>query len=138
VSYWRIFYHLVWATKQREPLLDDRCEAMVHGTILNKAKELGITIHVIGGVEDHVHLVSTIPPKLAVAEGVRQLKGASSHYVNHQCCGEQKFAWQDGYGVLTLGERSMPDVVKYVKDQRQHHNTGTIIPIFERIDENEP
>ena len=137
MSYWRIFYHLVWATKQREPLLDDRCEAMVHGTILNKAKELGITIHAIGGVEDHVHLVSTIPPKLAVAEGVRQLKGASSHYVNHQCGGEQKFAWQDGYGVLTLGERSMPDVVKYVKDQRQHHNTGTIIPILERTDENE-
>ena len=81
--------------------------------------------------------MSTIPPKLAVAEGVRQLKGASSHYVNHQRGGEQKFAWQDGYGVLTLGERSMPDVVKYVKNQRQHHSAGTIIPVFERTDEND-
>ena len=138
MSYWRIFYHLIWATKQREPMLDERVEAMVYGVILNKAKELGILIHAIGGVEDHVHLATTIPPKLAVAEGVRQLKGASSYYVNHQGSGGQKLTWQDGYGVLTLGERSIPDVVKYVKDQRQHHNAGTIIPIFERTDENEP
>jgi REP element-mobilizing transposase RayT len=137
VSYWRIFYHLIWATKQREPLLGERVEAMVYGTILHKAKELDIIVHAIGGVEDHVHLTATIPPKLAIAEGVRQLKGASSYYVNQQGGGEQKFMWQDGYGVLTLGERSMPDLVKYVKDQRQHHNAGTIIPIFERIDENE-
>jgi putative transposase len=137
MSYWRIFYHLIWATKQREPMLDERVEAMVYGTILNKAKELSISIHAIGGVKDHIHLTATIPPKLAVAEGVRQLKGASSHYVNHQSGGEQKFTWQDGYGVLTLGERSMPDAVQYVKNQRQHHNAGTIIPIYERIDENE-
>ena len=136
MSYWRIFYHLIWATKQRERLLDGRVEAMVYGVILNKSKELGIIIHAIGGVEDHVHLVATIPPRLVVAEGVRQLKGASSHYVNLQGDGEQKFSWQDGYGVLTLGERSMPDVVKYVKEQRQHHNAGTIISIFERIEEN--
>jgi putative transposase len=136
VSYWRIFYHLIWATKQREPLLNERIEAMVYGVVLNKAKELGIIIHAIGGVEDHIHVTTTIPPKLAVAEGVRQLKGASSYYVNHQDGGEQKFTWQDGYGVLTLGERSMPDVVKYVKNQRQHHDAGTTIPVFERTDEN--
>jgi putative transposase len=138
VSYWRVFYHLIWARKQRERLLDERLEAMVYGAILNKAVAIGIVIHAIGGVEDHVHLVSTIPPKLAVAEGVRQLKGVSSYYVNHKGDGAQNFAWQDGYGVLTLGERSVPDVVKYVNGQRQHHYAGTISPIFERIDENEP
>ena len=137
MSYWRIFYHLIWATKRRESLLDERVEAMVYGTILNKAKELGIIVHAIGGREDHLHVVATIPPKMAVAEGVRQLKGASSHYVNLQCDGEQRFSWQDSYGVLTLGERSMPDVVKYVKNQRQHHDAGTTIPIFERTDESE-
>lgn len=137
MSYWRTFYHLVWATKQREPLLVARVEAMVYGAILNKAKELGVIIHAIGGIEEHVHIVSTIAPKLAVTEAVRQFKGASSYYVNHQSGAEQKFAWQDGYGVLTLGERSVPDVVRYVKNQRQHHNAGTVLPIFERTDENE-
>ena len=57
MSYWRIFYHLIWATKQREPLLNERVEAMVYGVILNKAKELGIIIHAIGGVEEHVHVL---------------------------------------------------------------------------------
>lgn len=137
MSYWRIFYHLIWATKQREPLLNERIEAMAYSAILNKARELGIIIHAIGGTEDHVHIMATIPPKLAVAEGVRQLKGASSHYVNHEEDGEQEFAWQEGYGVLTLGERSMPDVVAYVKNQRQHHHAGTTNSVLERIDENE-
>jgi REP element-mobilizing transposase RayT len=71
---------------------------MVYGVILNNSNEPGIIIQAIGGVEDHVHLVATIPSRLAVAEGVRQLKGASSHHINLQGGGEQKFSWQDGYG----------------------------------------
>jgi putative transposase len=137
MSYWRLFYHLIWATKQREPLLDERTERMAYGAILNKAKELGVIIHAIGGIEDHIHLVATIPPKLAVAECVRQLKGASSYYINHQGAREQEFMWQEGYGALTLSERSVPDAVEYVKAQRSRHNAGTTVPVLERIDEDE-
>jgi REP element-mobilizing transposase RayT len=84
MSYWRLHYHLVWATYQRSPWLCDDVERMVYGTILNKAKELGVLIHQIGNTDDHIHIVASIPPKIAVAECVRHFKGASSHYVNQQ------------------------------------------------------
>jgi REP element-mobilizing transposase RayT len=120
MSYWRLHYHLVWATYQRAPLLDESLERQVYGTILGKAKELGVFIHAIGNVEDHIHVAASIPPKLAVADCIKHFKGASSHYVNHQPGASGGFGWQDGYGALAFGDRAMEDVVAYVRNQEEH------------------
>ena len=61
MAYWRLHYHLVWATYQREPLIDSNCEAIIHRTLYGKAKELGVRIHAVGSVDDHVHVVASIP-----------------------------------------------------------------------------
>ncbi len=74
---------------------------------------------------DHVHLIVAIPPRLAVAEVVKQIKGASSHYVNHVLDIGELFAWQRGYGVLTLGERQRKDAEEYVRSQKLHHWSDT-------------
>ncbi len=135
MSYWRLHYHLVWATYQRLPLLTDALERQVYGTILGKAKEFGIIIHAIGNIEDHIHVAASIPPKLAVADCIKHFKGASSHYVNHQPGASGGFGWQDGYGVLTFGERAMEDVVAYVRNQKEHHRQKTIRAPLERMTE---
>ena len=132
MSYWLLHYHLVWATYQRSPWLADDVERMVYGTILNKAKELGVLIHQVGNTDDHIHIVASIPPKLAVAECVRHFKGASSHYVNEQAVIADHFGWQDGYGVFTFGERPMKRIVAYAKGQRKHHAEGTTVAYCER------
>ncbi len=135
MAYWRLHYHLIWATYQRLPLLTESLERQVYGTILGKAKELGIIVHAIGGVEDHVHVVVSIPPKTSVADCVRHFKGASSHYVNHQPNAEGNFAWQEGYGALTFGDRAMQDVVAYVRNQKEHHRQNNTRTSFERMTE---
>jgi len=135
MAYWRLHYHLTWATYQREPFLTEALTRQVYGTILNKAKELGIIVHAMGSVDDHIHVVASIPPKLAVAECVKQFKGASSHWLNHQPGATGGFGWQDGYGAVTFGERSMADVVSYVRNQREHHTQTTTRAIFESIAE---
>jgi putative transposase len=121
MPYHRLYYHLIWATYQREPWLIDEIERQVYGTILNKAKELECAIHAIGGIDDHLHLAVSIPPKLAVAEVIRQFKGASAHYVNHQPQAVGNFRWQSGYGALTFGERSMETIVTYIRHQIENH-----------------
>ena len=135
MAYWRLHYHLVWATYQRLPFLSEAIERQVYGAILGKAKELGIIVHAIGGIEDHVHAAVSIPPKIAVADCVRHFKGASSHYVNHQPNAEGNFAWQEGYGALTFGDRAMQDVVAYVRNQKEHHWQNTTHAAFERMTE---
>ncbi len=135
MAYWRLHYHLVWATYQRLPFLTESLERQVYGTILGKAKELSIIVHAIGGIQDHIHVVASIPPKISVADCVRHFKGASSHYVNHQPNAEGNFAWQQGYGALTFGDRAMEDVVAYVRNQKEHHQQNTTRASFERMTE---
>ena len=137
MAFWRFYYHLIWATYQREPLLTEPIERQVYGTILNKAKELSCIVHAIGGIEDHIHLAISIPPKYAVSEVIRQLKGASAYYVNHQPDASQTFRWQRGYGALTFGERSLATIVAYIHNQKEHHRQDTTIAIYERLETDE-
>ena len=123
MAYWRLHYHIVWTTWRREPLIDADREAMIHRIVYGKAQELGVLVQAIGGVDDHLHVVASIPPQLSIAQCIGQFKGASSHRVNRDTP-ERTFRWQDGYGVLSLGERSLATVVAYVRYQREHHSTG--------------
>jgi REP element-mobilizing transposase RayT len=134
MAYWRLHYHLVWATFRREPLIDSACAALIHQTLYGKAKELGILIHAVGNGEDHTHVVASIPPKLSVAGCVGKFKGASSHRVN-QASRQQTFQWQGGYGALSLGERSLERVIAYARNQREHHRTGRAVALYERCTE---
>ena len=84
---------------------------------------------------DHVHAVLSIPPKIAVADCVRHLKGASAYAINHMEESNGQFKWQAGYGALTVGERSLEIVKDYAARQKEHHRNGTIIDIYERMDE---
>ena len=135
MPFYQIYYHLIWATYKREPFLVDRIEKQVYGTILSKAKELDCPVHAIGGIDDHIHIAISIVPKLAVANVIRQLKGASSYYVNHQPNAGPTFGWQRGYGALTFGGRSMPTVVAYIQNQKEHHQQNTTIALYERVNE---
>jgi putative transposase len=107
VALWRTYFHLIWGTKDRAMLIDSVLEPRLYGYMAGKAESLGCIVHAIGGVSEHVHLVVSIPPKVSVAELVQVIKGSSSYYVNHELgTGQAAFAWQRGYGVLTLGSHN--------------------------------
>ena len=107
---------------------------MFYGVLYNKAKELGVKIHAAGNIEDHAHVVASIPPKLAVADCVRQLKGASSYAINHMDGSDGKFKWQEGYRALSIGERSLDTVKEYAARQKEHHRENKINEVYERAD----
>jgi REP element-mobilizing transposase RayT len=134
MPYYRLFYHLIWGTKNREPVIQPEFEASLHHVIAAKAKDLGAFVYAIGGVEDHVHLVATVPPPIALADFIGQVKGNSSHWVNHETSLPYHFSWQAEYGVVSFGGKQLDLVVKYVKNQRQHHLEGTIIRFLERVE----
>ncbi|MDP2662268.1 MAG: transposase, partial [Dehalococcoidia bacterium] len=75
------------------------------------------------------------PPGIALAEFIRQLKGSSSHFVNHELAPRVAFAWQADYGVMSLDSKQLDGVVKYVKEQKKHHSQQTTIPVLERLRE---
>jgi len=135
VAFWRLYYHLVWATKNREHLIQPEIEARLYAYLVAKASELDLYVYAINGWYDHLHLVVSIPPKHAVAYVVKCLKGASSHDLNHAGGLDYHFAWQRGYGALSLGERQRPSAEAYVEGQKQHHENQTASKWLERYTE---
>jgi putative transposase len=137
MTFWRLHYHLIWATFEREPTLMTDLEKMFYGVLYNKAQELGLIIHAAGNVEDHTHVVASIPPKIAVAECVRQIKGASAYAINRMPGGGGQFKRQEGYGALSVDDRCLPIVMAYANNQKDHHRTNQIIADFERMNDDE-
>lgn len=84
MPYIQLVYHLVWATKLREPIITSGLQPRLYGYIKSQAQRYEARLYVIGGIEDHIHLVTTIPPKIAVAKFVADIdiKESSSHFVN--------------------------------------------------------
>jgi putative transposase len=76
-----------------------------------------------------VHLVVSIPPKLAIAEFARRIKGSSSHFMNQTYL--EQFAWQREYGVFSLGGKQLSQAIAYVQNQKEHHATGKIMRAIE-------
>jgi putative transposase len=132
MTFWKTYYHLVWATKDRLPLITENIEVELYNYIRNKCSELNCPFPSIGGINDHIHLVVSIPPSLSIADLVRRVKGSSSHFVNQsQLNPEFKFAWQHEYGVFSLGGKQLDRAVSYVKNQKQHHAQGSIVRFLE-------
>jgi putative transposase len=137
MPYWQLFYHVTWSTKNREPLLTPDLEPLVHELIRGKAIGLGATVFAVNGMADHIHLITSIPPKIAVAIFIGQVKGITSTKVNKSLSVSPLFAWQDEYGIFSLDKKRLPNHVAYVERQKEHHAQGTIIPLLERMYENQ-
>jgi putative transposase len=135
MAYWRLFYHLVWATHKRMPLISPEHEPIIHDFLKVKAVGLDATVFAINGMADHVHCVVSIPPSIAVANFVGQIKGITSAKFNTQfAMSDPKFAWQESYGAFSVDGKRLPHIIEYVQNQKQHHASHYLIPILERTD----
>ena len=136
MPYYRLFFHIVWATKKRLPLITEANRDPLYASMRTKVNELNGIVHALNGMDDHVHLVVTVPPNLALAALIGQVKGVSSHLANR--VGGAAFAWQSEYGVLSISESHLPAVVRYVVEQQQHHRLGSLgerLEFLKAIDE---
>jgi REP element-mobilizing transposase RayT len=132
---WRCYYHLIWTTKYRQPIITAQHERIIYSAIRQKCYELKCHPIEINGVADHIHVVTTIPPSHSVADIIRQLKGVSSYEVNQQLVLKEAFHWQRGYGVLTFGEKVIPQIVEYVSNQKQRHQVGNVFDYLEQVED---
>jgi len=120
-TYTQILYHIVFSTKNRETTLsaDRRPELYkyIWGVIQNKDSHL----YRINGVEDHIHILSSLHPSLALSDFVKDIKVSSSSWIkNHQVFSHFTH-WQDGYGAFTLSIKEKDALIEYIKDQEEHH-----------------
>ncbi len=132
--FYQLIYHFVWSTKNRELLLTPTVEALLFPHISYKCKELGYTLYAVNGTSDHLHVLLGLTPTILVADVAKKLKGASSYHINHESGLNETLYWQDGYGVVTLRQAEIPKVVRYIQNQKEHHRTGKLSEILERME----
>jgi REP element-mobilizing transposase RayT len=82
----------------------------------NKMKALAI-----GGVEDHVHVLLSIPSTLSIAKSVQLLKGNSSKWIHQTFPQQRMFEWQEGYGAFSIAVSGVGDTLRYIQSQEEHH-----------------
>jgi putative transposase len=133
--YSEINLHFVWHTKNSAPLLTPTVEPVAHRCIRKRIVDFGgVFVHEIGGTDNHVHIAVTVDPTITPSEFIGQIKGGSSHDVNHQPDAHCKLLeWQTGYGVVSFGTKDLAWVVRYIRKQREHHQRDRVFERLERI-----
>jgi putative transposase len=116
-----LVYHVVFSTKDRMPIITQEIHDELHRYIGGIVKGEGGTLLQIGGMPDHIHRVIKLKPVHALSDIMQKVKGSSSKWVKGQNRLLEKFSWQDGYGAFTVSESQIPAVVRYVKNQADHH-----------------
>ena len=125
MSYTSLFYHIVFSTKDRHPLLSGAllgrvCEYM--GGIIRNMKGKMLAGN---GAADHVHLAAVLHPTTALADALRDIKSSSSRWIHEEFPDLRGFGWQDGYAAFTVSRSVFPDVVAYIRNQEAHHKKLT-------------
>jgi len=115
-----LLYHLIFATKQREPVIAVAWRAKLHEYLGGTARGLGATTLGVGGVADHVHLLVSLKPTHCISDFMRELKKSSSSWVR-ETIGLKSFHWQEGYSAFTVSASSRESVRTYIAAQEKHH-----------------
>jgi len=110
--------HCVFSTKQRQPLIV--APEKLWNYLRGIGRNIGVNVVAAGGTTNHVHLLLAIPPTSTVATVMRDLKANSSRHLNEQ---QRGFAWQDGYGAISVSPSQLRPVVTYIEHQDEHHHT---------------
>jgi REP element-mobilizing transposase RayT len=120
-SFTQLYAHLIFSTKDREPLLDRTVRPRVHAYLAAILRDLDSPWVVAGGVADHVHLLFDMGKMRSPVEMVEHVKRESSKFVKTLGTAYRGFYWQRGYGMFSVGPTGRDEVEAYVRDQESHH-----------------
>ena len=118
-SYVSNLIHCVFSTKNRQRLIQPEFEARVWAFMGGIARANGMKALAVGGIEDHVHVLLSLPGTVPVSKGVQLIKAGSSKMI--RATFTKDFEWQEGYGAFSIGVSQVKATVAYIRNQRAHH-----------------
>lgn len=125
MSFLKIWIHLVFSTKNREPYLTKDIRYKVHQHITENCKEKDIFLLAVNGYTDHLHCLISLGKEQSIAKIAQLIKGESSFWINKNEICKTKFCWQDDYFAVSVSESQVATVKKYIQNQEAHHSKST-------------
>ena len=131
MSYTNLLYHIVYATKERAPLITKTLRPRLHEYLGGTVRGLGGIALEINGTNDHVHILAKLGPTISVSEFLSKLKSGSSGWARRKTAG--RFAWQARFGAFTVSESQVERVRRYIRNQEEHHRKQSFEEEFKAL-----
>ena len=123
MSWVRIWVHLVFSTKNREPyLISSEVRSKIFSHISENAKGKDIWLDTLNGYHEHAHCLLLLNKELSISKEAQLIKGESSHWINLNKLIKEEFCWQDDYWAVGVSESHVEQVRKYILNQERHHS----------------
>jgi putative transposase len=136
----QLYIHIVFSVSGRQNLIQKRWKDELHKYICGIVSGKEQKAYAIGGMADHIHLLVSIKPGIAVSDLVRDIKANSSRWINERGFIVGKFKWQEGFGAFSYGKSQLDSVIAYINNQEQHHKKKTFreeyIELLQKFDVN--
>ena len=117
-SFSRNHIHLIFSTKERRKTINKELQPPLWAYLAGICRNFEMIALMVGGTQNHVHLLFHLPPKLALAKAVQLLKSNSSKWMSDQV---REFSWQEGYGAFSVSSSNIESVTRYIQNQEAHH-----------------
>ena len=121
----KVYLHVAYSTKHREPLLDNAWREELFHILGGTANHLGCQSLIVGGIEDHVHLLFQLGRTITIADAVGKIKSTSTVWINQHHTFQSPFRWQAGYAAFSVSQSSVEAVREYIRRQPEHHAKKT-------------
>ena len=121
MSYVKVWIHVVWGTKSREPILTKEARAILFPHIKENAKNKGIYIDTVNGYLEHVHCLIALNADTSISKTLQLIKGEASKWLNEQGVIKDKLEWAHEYFAISVSESIVEKVREYIKNQEEHH-----------------
>jgi putative transposase len=120
-TFTNLLTHIIFSTKDRAPYIDAELKPEIHAYLGGMVREIKGKAYIINGTADHVHLLVSLPPTIALSEAMKIIKANSSRWVGDKWRSRRDFGWQTGYGAFSVSKSNVPGVIKYIQNQEEHH-----------------
>ena len=120
-----ILVHIIFSTKDRQPLINQSVEGQLHAYMAAVFKKYDSPALIIGGIENHVHILFALSKKYSLSKILEDVKKCSSKWIKTVCPDCGKFYWQNGYGAFSIGFSGKSAAINYIKNQKEHHRNKT-------------
>jgi len=127
----KILVHVIFSTKNREPVIPREIRPSLYAYISGILENLHCPSLQTGAPADHLHALLSLARTRTVADVVEEVKKSSSKWMKQQ--GVDSFFWQAGYGAFSIGESQVPALVKYIARQEEHHRHLSFQEEFRRL-----
>ena len=121
MSYVSSYFHCVFSTKERRPLIPPSLSERLWPFLGGIARKHGMKAIAIGGMADHVHILLSLPSTLSIASALQFIKGGSSKWVHDTFPEHQLFQWQIKYGAFGVSVSQLEKIIAYIEGQPEHH-----------------